>query len=1100
MRGLIDLTMASGSPTFPPQSNRVRLVVASTVLLTFISYWRAAAVVLNDLGSSAFYAGGIAEQAVGKTAPWFILGVMLFSFAVRAVYVESCSMFTRGGVYRVVKEALGGTFAKLSVSALMFDYILTGPISGVSAGQYISGLINQLFLSADLRGWVPRAMHLYFHGTPQINENHAAAVFAVLVTLYYWWQNTKGIEESSDKALRVMQITTVMVVILLGWSAYTLFRVGVHLPPWPRPSNFNFSSEALGFLNGTSFSSAKALGLFGIMIAFGHSVLAMSGEESLAQVNRELASPKLKNLKRAAVIIALYSTIFTGFASLLAVMLIPDSVRVPVYKDNLIAGLAMYMSGPLFMRLAFRVFVVVVGFLILSGAINTSIIGSNGVLNRVSEDGVLTDWFRRPHRKYGTSYRIVNLVTGLQLLTIVLSRGDVYALGEAYAFGVIWSFTFNSLAMLVLRFKYHGERGWKVPPNFRIAGIEIPVGLGSVFIALLSVAVTNLFTKSVATKAGIVFSIVFFAIFTVSEQINKRKFAHVEQQMKEHFQLVQQETVEREAIEVRPGNVLVTVRDYNTLKHLNWALENTDTHEQDVVVMEARLSGYDSAEYHLAMEQIFSDYEQTLFTKTVSIAESYGKTISLLVVPARDVFSATVQTANSLESAAVVAGLSSKMTGKEQAFHLGQAWEAMPEPKRQFVCHVVHPDGTAETYRIGPHTPTMKSEDVQLVHKLWLEMKQHPGTEEIHHSDIITLALTRLARDYSLEKDSVLKGLNKGYLKIFLGYASGVGKSFRMLDEARRRHERGQDVVVGAIQPQLPAEAEAILRKLEVIPLKQVDDGTAIDVEAIIRRRPEACFIDGLAYDNPPGSRNATRWQDAKELVQAGVKVIASINIQYVTELREPVEAITGKKVTQTVPVSFLKSADEIEIVDAPLVEPLVRTPGEQMSIEKRQQQLSRLREMALVLAADVVESQLSHYVESHGIQQQYGTQERILVCITPRADAQEMIETAQVVAQRFHGELTVAYVNQPEISPVDRAVLDQKLALARTAGADVQILQGSEPLETILEFARTHRITQLFIGHSHNSRFWSGIRGSNVDKLVQKSRGMDVRIFPNKK
>jgi amino acid transporter len=752
--------MSSGPLTFPPQSNRVRLVVASTVMLTFISYWRAAAIVLNDLGSSAFYAGGIAEQAVGKAAPWFILGVMLFSFAVRAVYVESCSMFTRGGVYRVVKEALGGTFAKLSVSALMFDYILTGPISGVSAGQYIAGLINELFKSADVHGWIPRAMHAFFHGTPQINENYAAAMFAILVTLYYWRQNIMGIEESSDKALRVMQITTVMVVMLLGWSAYTLFRVGIHLPPLPTPSNLHFSDEALGFLKGTNF--AHMLGLFGIMIAFGHSVLAMSGEESLAQVNRELASPKLKNLKRAAVIIALYSTIFTGLSSLLAVMLIPDSVRVPVYKDNLIAGLAMYMSGPMFLRLAFRIFVVVVGFLILSGAINTSIIGSNGVLNRVSEDGVLTDWFRRPHRRFGTSYRIVNLVTGLQLLTIILSRGNVYALGEAYAFGVIWSFTFNALAMLVLRFKYHGERGWKVPPNLRIAGIEIPIGLGCVFIALLSIATTNLFTKSVATKAGIIFSIIFFAMFTISERVNRRKFAHAEAQMKEHFQLMQQETITREAIEVRPGNMLVTVRDYNTLNHLRWALEHTNTDEQDLVVMEARLTGYGSAERDLAMEQIFSDYEQTLFTKTVSIAESYGKKISLLVVPARDVYSAIVQTANSLESAGVVAGLSTKMTGEEQAFRIGQAWEAAPEPKRQVVLHIVRPDNSVETYRIGPHTPTMKSEDVHLVHKLWLDVKKYPGTEEIHHSDIVTLALTRLARDYNLDKDTVLKTLRRG--------------------------------------------------------------------------------------------------------------------------------------------------------------------------------------------------------------------------------------------------------------------------------------------------------------------------------------------------
>jgi hypothetical protein len=416
--------------------------------------------------------------------------------------------------------------------------------------------------------------------------------------------------------------------------------------------------------------------------------------------------------------------------------------------------------------------VVVVGFLILSGAINTSIIGSNGVLNRVSEDGVLTDWFRRPHKKYGTSYRIVNLVVILQLVTILASRGDVYVLGEAYAFGVIWSFTFNSLAMLVLRFKYKGERGWRVPPNIKFPVgrdkatgktkyIDLPVGLLSVHLVLLSTAVVNLFTKQVATAAGLVFSFGFFFIFVISEKVNKRKFRHVEQQMKEHFQLLQEETVGRDAVQVRPDGLLVTVRDYNTLNHLRWALEVTDTHEQDIVAMEARLTGYGSAEYDLAMEQIFSDYEQTLFTKAVSIAESYGKTISLLVVPARDVFSAIVQTANALECSAIVSGLSSKMTGEEQAFRLGQAWEAMPEPKRQVVFQVVRPDQTVETYRIGPHTPTMKTEDVHLVHKIWLDMKKISGTEEIHHSDIITLALTRLARDYNLDKDDVVKHLKR---------------------------------------------------------------------------------------------------------------------------------------------------------------------------------------------------------------------------------------------------------------------------------------------------------------------------------------------------
>ena len=745
--------MAAETQAPPQQPNRVRIVVATSVMLTFISFWRAAAIVLNDLGSSAFYAGPIAEQAVGKAAPWFIVGVMLFAFTVRAVYVESCSMFVRGGVYRVVKEALGGGVAKVSVSALMFDYILTGPISGVSAGHYIGGLINDLFATAHTHGFFPFAF--------QLNENHAAAGFAAIMTVYYWWQNTKGLEESSEKALDIMKIVTVMVVVLLGWSAITLIKQGgAALPPFPTPANLHFSEEALGFLKHTDW--AKNLGLFGILVAFGHSVLAMSGEETLAQVNRELAHPKLLNLKKAAIVIGIYSFMFTGLVSLLGVMLVPDNLRLGIYKDNLISGLAMSLWGPHLLKLIFQAFVVIVGFLMLSGAINTSIIGANGVLNRISEDGVLTDWFRKPQKKYGTSYRIINMIVVLQLITIFASRGDVYWLGEAYAFGVVWSFTFNSFSMLVLRFQFKGERGWKMPPNIKIGNVEIPIGMGSVFLVLLCTALTNLLTKSTATIAGLGFTGVFLVIFTISERINMKKHAMNQQQMKEHFQLLHRDSVDTGTVGIRPGNILVAVRDYNTLNHLRWVLSHTAAQEQDVVVLAARLTGPGSAEFDLHMDQIFSDYEQTLFTKAVSVAESEGKHISLLVVPARDVWSAIVQTGNALESSAIVAGLSSKMTAQEQALYLGHAWEAMPEPKRQMLFQVVRPDGEVETFRIGPHTPAFRTEDVHLVHRIWLDITRLKGLEKIHHSDLVAMALTRFARDYTgSEREQIVRELRK---------------------------------------------------------------------------------------------------------------------------------------------------------------------------------------------------------------------------------------------------------------------------------------------------------------------------------------------------
>ncbi len=335
----------------------------------------------------------------------------------------------------------------------------------------------------------------------------------------------------------------------------------------------------------------------------------------------------------------------------------------------------------------------------------------------------------------------------------------------------------------------------------------------------------------------------------------------------------------------------------------------------------------------------------------------------------------------------------------------------------------------------------------------------------------------------------------KGHLKIFLGYSSGVGKSFRMLDEARRRKERGQDVVVGAVQIKVSSEVQKLMDKLEVVPLKKHSAGMAMDIEGIVKRNPAVCIIDGLAFNNPPGLRNPTRWQDAGDLVNAGIKVIASINIQYVDELRQQVEAITGKHVVETVPASFIKSSDEIEIVDAPPEEPMERTPEQQTKAEIRQRQLSVLRELALVLAADVVDSQLNDYMDKHGMKQSFGAQEKILVCITPRANARDMIATAQMIAERFHAERTVAYVRQAELSKEDQEALEEKFALARASGAQIEILEGGDAVETILSYAKSHAITQLFIGHTLSMRKWPW--SDPVEKFIRRSHGLDLRIFP---
>jgi amino acid transporter len=722
-----------------------RVIVATTALLTFISFWRAAAIVLNDLASSAYYAGGEAEGYIGKTAPWFILAIMVFSYAVRAVYVESCSMFVRGGVYRAVKQSLGGTLAKFSVSALMFDYILTGPISGVSAGQYLGGLLSDLSQQAHLSG-----------PFSELALSRIAAAFAIVVTIYFWWENTKGIPESSEKALHIMKLVTVMVVMLIIWCTYTIVVRHSSLPPVPTPRNLKLGTNALGWLANSPLP--HMFGIIAIFIALGHSVLAMSGEESLAQVYREIEHPKLPNLKKAGLVIFVYSLVFTSLVSFFAVMIIPDSVR-QGFLENLIGGLAMSLQGPFLVRLVFHGFVVVVGTLILAGAVNTAIVGSNGVLNRVSEDGVLSSWFRQPHPRFGTSYRIINIVVALQILTIFISRGDVTFLANLYAFGVIWSFTMNGLAVLVLRYTKPGYREFQVPFNFNFRGTQIPVGLGLITLTLFLIAVVNLFTKPIATMAGGTFSVLLFIVFTISERrTHGAGAAHMEM---DQFNLELESELTPEAVGARPGNILVPVSNHFNLYHLGNVLDRIKPGRRDVVILHVRLLRRSaSGENELDADQLFGSIEQHLFSQALSMAEKRGKSIRLAVVASNDLWEGILRAGASLQSSTIVIGRSAKDNTEEQARQIGDAWEKLGDIKPQFNLEIHLPNGDKIYKVLGPHAPNLTANEVNLLHRLWLRFSDVLAPQELHHHDVVHFALEEVQKELDEgQEEAVVKRL-----------------------------------------------------------------------------------------------------------------------------------------------------------------------------------------------------------------------------------------------------------------------------------------------------------------------------------------------------
>jgi two-component system, OmpR family, sensor histidine kinase KdpD len=338
-----------------------------------------------------------------------------------------------------------------------------------------------------------------------------------------------------------------------------------------------------------------------------------------------------------------------------------------------------------------------------------------------------------------------------------------------------------------------------------------------------------------------------------------------------------------------------------------------------------------------------------------------------------------------------------------------------------------------------------------------------------------------------------------GRLKVFLGYASRVGKSFRMYDEGRRRKMRGQDVVVGFIQSKISPDLDQLLRTLEIIPSLQItvngDHYEVMDIPAIRRRCPQICLVDELARNNPPGSRNKNRWQDVQELLENGINVITAVNLQHIEEKQDDIEKIIGRRSMHTVPLEFISSADEIVIVDLPPEDLQKRDPSERKITT---QQLSALRELALLLTAEVVDAQLQRYLRTHGIEMLWGSQERILVCITPQSNARKMLESAKRNADRFHCELIAIYVRQKHLSGAEQSSVEGNMELARNLGAKIHVMDAKDTVKAIVEFARSEGVTQLFVGHSAPGRWHEILSRNSLDRLIHLASGMDVRIFPH--
>jgi two-component system sensor histidine kinase KdpD len=357
------------------------------------------------------------------------------------------------------------------------------------------------------------------------------------------------------------------------------------------------------------------------------------------------------------------------------------------------------------------------------------------------------------------------------------------------------------------------------------------------------------------------------------------------------------------------------------------------------------------------------------------------------------------------------------------------------------------------------------------------------------------------------------QGEKRGHLKIFLGYAAGVGKTYAMLEAAHQRKTEGVDVVVGYIETHKRAETEALVEGLEVIPRQQVlyrgVQLPEMDIDTVLRRRPRLALVDELAHTNAPGSRHAKRFQDVEELLAAGIDVYTTLNIQHIESLNDVVAQITGTKVRETIPDKVIDEVTDIELVDLPpeellnrLKEGKVYIPDQaQRAIQNffRQGNLTALRELTMRRAAERVDDQMRAYMQTRAIPGPWPAGERLLVCISPGALGERLIRTARRLADELNAEWSAVYVETPDqagISQEQRDRVARALRLAEELGARTVSLPGQSVAETVMDYARRHNVTKVIAGKPLHSRWIELLRGSVVDQLIRLSGTIDVYVI----
>ena len=647
----------------------VRVVIATTTFLSSVSVGRGAALALVELGGAAFFASGVAERAIGPSAPWFVLAAVLVGIGLRAVDLEGCALFVPGGLWGTVKEGLGRPAARLTAAGLLVEHLLLGALSASLAGHYFAAVATMAL------------------GVSRIRTNLAAADLATLAAVgllgAVWWWQREGRPLWSDTLTRIV---TAVVALLAGVVCWALIGAVVRggfrgiLPPLPSDAGLQ---RVLA--DGALRLPAIVRLPLELLTALGYCLFALGGSDALAHVAPELQQPRILNLRRIARLLSFYALFVTAGAAFAAAALGPPDVRTAWFDAALVAVPAA-LPGPVWVRVLVALGCVCAIAVLLAGAVLRAALSVQSVLSRLSDEGLLAGTLRSSNRHFGSQSRVIDLVAIAQLTIIVMSAGQVSWLARMYAVGLVCVAFLKIATLIRFRSLRPEPRAFRVPLNVRRAKGEWPVGL---FLLASTISVPTALTIAggdAASIAGAMMIVGFAGLLTASARwVASRE---PPDEAVDDFRLMPSADLGLDHVEVRPGNLLVAVRRPHFLAHLSAALQAAG--DRDIVVMTVRIVGDevgDDPDRHSEA----TGAERRLFTAAVAIAERYGRAVRLLIVPATNVFDAV---ARDRRPAAFVGGLRrasrKRLSADDQARLLGEAWERVPKTEPLDVRLVIH--------------------------------------------------------------------------------------------------------------------------------------------------------------------------------------------------------------------------------------------------------------------------------------------------------------------------------------------------------------------------------------------------------------------------